>query len=270
LLAEGRYAEGLTLYEARSEIAGAPSPRPALPFAEWRGGPVAGKRLLVWPEQGFGDKIGWSRFIRALQAAGAHVSVLAEPGLVRLFQQNFTAPIISASGAVELPDVDGWVFYGSLPLRLGVRLETLSGRPYLSAPPRRIPGVSIGVVTRGDPRHRNDANRSLPDWAADALLGLPGAARLHPGDLGVRDFWDTAQVIAGLDLVITVDTAVAHLAGALGRPVWVLIPAQGTDWRWMRDRTDSPWYASARLFRQPAPGDWESVLTQVRAALDGH
>jgi hypothetical protein len=267
LLREGRYAEGLPLFEARSQIPGGPSPKPALPFPEWRGEDIAGKHLLVWPEQGFGDKLMWSRFIPDLQVRGARVSALAEPGLVRLFTQNFTADILAASGPVELPEADVWALYGSLPLRLGVALETLSGRPYLAAPPRAVPGAAIGVVTQGAPRHPNDANRSLPAWAAEELLDLPGALRLHHGDLGIGDFWDTAQLVAGLDLVITVDSAVAHLAGALGKPVWILLPAQGTDWRWMQGRDDSPWYASARLFRQPSPGDWGPVLAMVRTAL---
>jgi len=267
LLAEGRYAEGLPLYEARSEIPGGPSAKPDLPFPEWRGEDLAGKRLLVWPEQGFGDKIMWSRFIPMLQARGARVSVLAEPGLVRLFAQNFHAEIIAAGGTVELPEADFWVLYGSLPLRLGIELGDLTGAPYLAAPPRALPGALIGVVTGGEPRHPNNANRSLPPAAAEALLALPGAVRLHYGDHGITDFWDTAQLVGGLSLVVTVDSAVAHLAGALGKPVWILLPPVGVDWRWLQDRDDSPWYASARLFRQALPGDWSPALTAVRSAL---
>ena len=105
-----------------------------------------------------------------------------------------------------------------------------------------------------------------PPEAAAALTALPGAVSLEPDATGARDFWDTASVIAGLDLVIAVDTSVAHLAGALGKPVWVLLPVIGCDWRWAARA--SAWYPSARLFRQPAPGDWSSVLASVKAALE--
>jgi hypothetical protein len=167
----------------------------------------------------------------------------------------------------------------SLPHRLGVTLEDLpGGAAYLAAPhdrlmswrPRIGPGARIGVATRGNPRHPNDAHRSLTPEAAAFVLSLPGAVNLarDEGPLPLRDFADTAAVIEALDLVITVDTAVAHLAGAMGKPCWTLLPYIGVDWRWMHDeRTDSPWYPSMRLFRQPAAGDWASVLRMVAQEL---
>jgi ADP-heptose:LPS heptosyltransferase len=113
-----------------------------------------------------------------------------------------------------------------------------------------------------------DAVRSLPPGITAQLLDLPGAVDLRPESTGARDFYDTASIIAGLDLVISVDTSVAHLTGAMGRPVWVLIPHL-SDWRWVSPENDNPWYPSARLFRQSSPGDWGGVVERVKAALAG-
>ena len=144
--------------------------------------------------------------------------------------------------------------------------DALPNAPYLSAAPVRAPG-RIGVMTTGNPNHTNDANRSLPPALAQRLLRLPGATSLALADTGASDFADTAAIIAGLDLVITVDTAVAHLAGALGRPVWILIPSIMTDWRWMEGRTDSPWYPSATLYRQSNAGDWAPEIARIETAV---
>ncbi|MBL8556316.1 MAG: hypothetical protein JNL41_18725, partial [Phenylobacterium sp.] len=143
---------------------------------------------------------------------------------------------------------------------------TLPSAPYLRAATRPA-GGRIGVATRGNPGHSNDAHRSLPADVAAELLALPGAMSLEPEATGAKDFAETAAIVAGLDLVIAVDTAVAHLAGALGRPAWILLPRIFTDWRWMEGRADSPWYPTARLFRQASPGDWSAVLAEVRRTL---
>jgi hypothetical protein len=257
LLSEGRYAEGWPLYENRE--------RPDLWFPAWQGEDLTGRRLMVWLDQGLGDKIMFSRFVPRLQETAAEVILVCEPALARLFATNFATPVVAASGAVELPDADVWIMYGSLPLRLGITLETLPSAPYLRAD--RIEhrdGARIGVVTRGGAGNPQDANRSIPPDLAGRLLSIPGAISLHYDDLGVGDFLDTAAVIAGLDLVISVDTAVAHLAGAMGKPVWILLPAAGVDWRWLHGRSDSPWYPSARVYRQPRPGDWSAVIDRVR------
>jgi hypothetical protein len=123
------------------------------------------------------------------------------------------------------------------------------------------------VATKGDPEHRANHLRCLPEPLAAQLRALPGAISLHPEDTGVADFYETAQIVAGLDLVITVDTSVAHLAGAMGKPVWVLLSSVWTDWRWQKDRTKSALYPSARLYRQDVPGDWAGVLQRVMADL---
>ncbi|MBS0331803.1 MAG: hypothetical protein JSS35_03470, partial [Proteobacteria bacterium] len=151
----------------------------------------------------------------------------------------------------------------------GLSLEQIPKAPYLR-PPAGAPaeGGGVGVLTRGRPEHPNDANRSLGPEAAARLLALPGARSLHPDDTGAADFADTAALIAPLDLVISVDTAVAHLAAAMGKPTWILLPAFMNDWRWMEARSDSPWYPTARLFRQPAmDSGWSPVLDDVEAAF---
>ena len=114
----------------------------------------------------------------------------------------------------------------------------------------------------------NDQNRSLPAELGVELLALPGAVDLDPAATGAIDFQETAEIMAGLDRVICVDTAAAHLAGALGRPVSILLPWRNADWRWMRERTDSPWYPTARLYRQPVDGDWRTPLDLVRRDLE--
>lgn len=267
LLSQGRLAEGFALMEARHEH---PNMRkPELPFAEWRGGPLAGKRLLIWPEQGFGDQIQYARFAPVLKAMGADVTLLCRGGLVRLFAASLGVRVLAAEGAVEFPDPDYWVMQGSLAARLGCTLETLPSQPYLRAPepwPPLGPGFKVGLKTRGNPGHDNDANRSLPEATAARLEGLPGRMlSLEPADTGARDFAETAAIIDQLDLVISVDTSVAHLAGAMGKPCWVLLPAHETDWRWMLERSDSPWYPSMRLFRQRPGKGWDPVIDRVAA-----
>jgi len=265
LLGQGRFAEGFELFEARHELPG--MGKPALPFPEWRGEPVAGRRLLIWPEQGFGDQIQFARFAPVLKAMGAEVTLVCAPALARLFSASLGVTVVAAEGEVAFEDPDGWVMAGSLAGRLGVTVETIPGEPYLRAPEPRAAhqaGLRVGLMARGNPAHANDANRSLPSADAGGLATLPGEViALDPTATGARDFADTAAIVAGLDLVISVDTAVAHLAGAMGRPCWVLLPAVETDWRWMRERADSPWYPSMRLFRQRPGEGWGPVVERV-------
>ena len=269
LLGQGRLAEGFREHDAWRRVADPglrAAPDVGLPL--WSGEPLAGKGVLVWGEEGFGDQIMHARFAALVREAGAEVIWVCHPAMARLVREGLGMAAVAGKGALAIEGADYVAPSSRLPL---VFMQTLSApppAPYLRLPtPNRVEGLSLGVMTRGNPDHDNDRNRSLPREAAAELTGLPGAVSLAPEETGARDFWDTAGIIAGLDLVITVDTAVAHLAGALGKPVWVLLPAIGCDWRWLRNRSDSPWYGSMRLFRQRTPGDWTDVVAEVRAAL---
>jgi hypothetical protein len=265
VLAQGDYREGAQLYEARFETGLVSDP--GLPFPRWRGEPIDGKRVLIWPEQGFGDQIMFARFVPQLQRRGCDVTLICPPNLEQLFRQSLDVRVVAASGAVEFPDPDVWLWSSSLLAASGATIDTLPSAPYLRAEPIDRRRGRIGVVTRGSPSHGNDQHRSLPDELAWRLREIEGALSLAPADSGARSMAETASIVAGLDLVITVDTSVAHLAGALGKPVWILLPAYGTDWRWLRDRADTPWYPTARLFRQRTKGDWAPVVAEVTAAL---
>jgi len=271
LMAQGQYAEGWTHYESRHEVPALALPSAtAFPFPQWNGEDLTGKRIAIFPEQGFGDHIQFARFVPQMQTAGAEVILLTRAELVRLFEHSFPgANVVAAVGAVEFPDPDFWAMAGGLVGRLGVTLETLPAQPYLRTPasaPGLPPGFKIGVQLRGNPHHSNDANRSLPpEVAAQLRTSLPGhVLGLDPAETGAQDFAETAAIIDQLNLVITVDTSVAHLAGALGRPCFVLLPHLGTDWRWLRDRNDSPWYPSLRLYRRGLEdADWSATLDRL-------
>jgi tetratricopeptide (TPR) repeat protein len=261
---------------------------------EWVGERLQGAPLLVHAEQGIGDTIQFARFLPHLKALGAGpVTLLVQPGLARL--------LAGVSGVERIleADADCLPFDRRIPLldlgaRVGSTPATLDGGPYLAADPVRAtrwrsliagPGRRVGLVWRGRPEHANDRNRSTEAASLRPLLDLPGFAWFSlqlgmteaeraalPGvtDLSehLTDWSETAAAIATLDLVVTVDTSVAHLAGALGRPIWILLPF-APDWRWMLKRSDSPWYASARLFRQSTRGDWPGVIDEVGTALMG-
>jgi hypothetical protein len=271
LMSQGQYAEGWRLYESRHQNPALQLPTAAaLPFPQWQGESLAGKRIVIFPEQGFGDHIQFARFIPQMQADGAEVTVLTRPELVTLFVHSFPdVNVMAAVGAVEFPDPHFWAMGGGLVGRLGVTLQTLPSKPYLKTPaiwPPLPAGFKIGVQLRGNPHHKNDINRSLPPEAAAQLRAeLPGQViSLEPAATGAQDFAQTAALIEQLDLVIAVDTSVAHLAGALGRRCFVLLPAYDTDWRWLRDRSDSPWYPSLRLYRRDLDdADWTPTLGRL-------
>jgi hypothetical protein len=293
LLRQGRWEEGWLLLDARDWLVAL---QDHLRLPRWDGGSLAGRRILVGVEAGHGDMIQFCRYCDQLKAAGAaRVGVLCHPGLVALFGGLRGADeIIPLDRDFDRDDWDAWAAPLSLPLHFRTTVDTVpAALPYLAPDRDRIarlapllaaaPGESkVGLVWKGNPRFESDAARSLPGVATLApLLGVPGVRwfSLQKGEGGlmegitdlapaIEDFADTAALIAGLDLVITVDTACAHLAGALGKPCWVLLPAWMPDWRWLADRTDTPWYPRVmRLFRQRRDGAWDEVINDVAAAL---
>ncbi|MBW8812517.1 MAG: tetratricopeptide repeat protein [Caulobacterales bacterium] len=254
----GRDAEGWRLYQARDERRNSLANR--LGFPEWQGEPLDGKRLFIWVEQGLGDQIFAARFVPLVRAA--QVTLVTWPELAPLFQ-GFPATIVPRTDPVSVsPEFDYW----TLPLSLPQWVSPVPC-PYLSAQPRPS-GGRIGVMWKGN--DRPDPNRSLPASLAQRLLDLPGAISLQPEDTGVRDFRETAEIVAGLDCVVTIDTSVAHLTGALGKPGFVLLQKDQADWRWREAAPGvAAWYPSLRLIRQPSQGDWHGAIDAVLAALDG-
>ncbi|MBU1376847.1 MAG: hypothetical protein KKE02_03565 [Alphaproteobacteria bacterium] len=269
LLANGAWREGLAHYEARYRLPGLTSPVGG-GVPEWRGEPLAGRHILVTHEQGHGDQISFARFLAPLRTAGAgRITLTCAVSLARLFGQleavDDVIPIgVAQHKVIDPPDL--WIRGGSLPLRLGLAEAEIPAAPYLMAAPRPQ-AVRVGVVTNGNPDFADDHHRSLPPALAAEVRALRGVMSLAPDATGAGDFLDTAEIVAGLDLVITTCTAVAHLAGAMGKPTWVMLSAVRPDWRWTATGTRTPWYPSATLYRQPAPGDWRSVLDRIAADL---
>ncbi|MBL8554301.1 MAG: hypothetical protein JNL41_08485 [Phenylobacterium sp.] len=251
LLQRGAYAEGWRLYEYRGVLPRGPR-QPQLSFPQWRGGPV--KSLVVLPEQGFGDQLLFARWLPVLARRGIAATLVTPPALAGLLAP-LAEEVIPVEGEVRIPPRDAWVYAGSLPL-----LTALDDPPPCLAPGRG--GGGIGLMLRGGAQF--DGLRSLTPQAAARLRPL--GRSLHPDDTGAPDFLTTAAIVAGLDLVITVDTSVAALAAAMGKPAWVMLRRQA-DWRWGQASDQAPLFPGARLFRQTRDGDWDGVVDAVLAAL---
>lgn len=290
----GRFADGWANYAERERMAAFRTGDHPGPRAEaWHGQDLEGKTILVADDQGHGDAIQFFRYLPLLKALGpGRITLRSFAPLVRLLAE--AAPY--ADVVAGLPDdarFDYRCTSSSLPRRFGTTLGTIPGAvPYLRPPSRRgrfagrggARRLQVGLAWSGDERHMRDHLRSIPAGLFLTLADVPGV-RFHSLQWTVRpldlpaldarpaidrrvehavDFADSAALAAGLDLVITVDTAVAHLAGALGRPVWVLLHV-APDWRWLTERTDSPWYPTARLFRV-APGEWGAAAREAPGA----
>ncbi len=298
LLALGDYGRGFAEYEWRWKRTGMPPPRDfGRPF--WLGDvPLAGKTILVHSEQGLGDTVQFARYVPMLAQAGAKVVLEVHAELKSLLARLEGAVQVVARGEV-LPAFDLHCPLGTLPLAFKTELSRVpAGIPYLRADGSRIAqwrarlaavvSPRVALVWAGNPQHINDRHRSIAlaalkplvdagksgfvslqreMRAADAEVLKAVPAVLHLGD-GLADLDDTAAILALCDLVISVDTSVAHLAGAMGRPTWVLLPFS-PDWRWTLDGEHSPWYPAARLYRQARAGDWGGVIAQLRTELAG-
>jgi cytochrome c-type biogenesis protein CcmH/NrfG len=295
LLIAGDYAKGFAEFEWRWATPGmAPH---GLTAPQWRGANPAGKTILLHHEGGFGDTLHFIRYATALSASGATIIARVQTPLHSLLQRSFPS-ITFLPEAAQPPPHDLQCPLLSLPHAFGTTLENMpSATPYLTPCPAKtaawtttLPhhGKKIGLVWAGAPwlgqaqfRAMN-ARRSIPPGNLAPLANIPGlhvinlqhgAAAAHPPPIDlfdpmphIADFDDTAALIANLDLVIAVDTAVAHLAGALGKPVW-LLSRYDACWRWLANRTSTPWYPSMRIYRQDDPGDWTGVIGRIARDL---
>ncbi|PZQ64174.1 MAG: hypothetical protein DI570_06390 [Phenylobacterium zucineum] len=259
LLQNGEYAQGWAHYEARHALL----PRATAPLPEWRGEPLAGKRILIIAEQGLGDQVLWARFVPLLRGQAAEVGLAVARFLVPLFD-GLADRVFNAQSFEDMP-YDVWASMGSVPRWLGAGPADVTA-PYISRPiPAGAPS-GVGLMLDGGDRNPNPAR--LPPPAVGARIrALAPFTDLAPQASGAADFGRTADLIAGLERVVSVDTSVAHVAGAMGKPCHVLLPRPARDWyaNWHDDRT--PWYPSLRTIRQPTAGDWDGVLAALDAAL---
>ena len=296
-LLRGKYQQGFKRYRARfKDVGGLKRPNFARPV--WQGESLSGKTILVQDEQGFGDTLMLARYLPLMKAQGAKILFSVHPVLQPFFdgwQMPDGVPVIERLlvHGDKIGDYDLHCSVFDLPYCFDTTLETIPAQvPYLPEPEPAagcaLPDTGqlrIGIVWGGSPLHLNDARRSVPlpvfarlfdnknlkffslnrDLKAGDAEALPS---YHVTDLAPRlkTFKDAARFIMQMDLVITCDTATAHLAGGLGKPVWILLPF-APDWRWLTDRQDTPWYRQARLFRQPRTGDWQTIIEQASEAL---
>ncbi len=296
-LLKGEFSEGWPLYESRWEAEDFTSPRRSFSQPTWDGASLEGRTLLIHAEQGFGDSVQFVRYATLAAECGGPVIVECPAPLRAVFSTVNGISRVVTSGT-RLPHFDVQIPMMSLPQVFGTHLETIPRDvPYIAADAVRCdfwrewlcekgPSRKVGLAWAGRPTHNGDRMRSmhlrqlLPlmevagvefvslqfDRGLEQIAELPAGRRVHDPRGNIADFAGTTALISQLDLVIAVDTAVAHLAGALGKPVWVLLPF-APDWRWMLGREDSPWYPTMRLFRQERIGEWDAVIAKVRDQL---
>jgi len=291
LLVQGDFERGWEEMEWRWRLPGVS----LTPFEQplWAGESLAGRRILLWAEQGFGDTTQFVRFAAGLKPLGATVILECQPALARLMRSCPGVDEVVSFGS-PLPTFDVHAPLQRLPWILRTTLASIPAEaPYLEADPELVErwrsrlapyhGLKVGLVWAGNPRQVSNRSRSLDPAQLAPVLSVPGVSwfglqkesgtGLQPvasqyTDLGAEltDFSETAGALANVDLLITVDTAAAHLAGALARPVWTLLSCP-FDYRWLMDHEDSPWYPTMRLFRQRSAGEWSPVVARVERAL---
>jgi hypothetical protein len=297
LLRYGRFREGWQKYEARYRTQANQNLQRSFAQPRWQGEPLLGRTILLHAEQGLGDALQFVRYAPLVAARGGSVILELYAEVAPLVMQMPGIAQVVSSGSA-LPAFDLHCSLLSLPLVFGTDLDSIPATvPYLAVPEDRIRrwrarlgprrALRVGIAWSGNPVHRDDARRSIPFDTFSALLTDRPEVEFHVVQTQMRDadraalmrwphvrdpagrlldFADTGALVSLMDVVITVDTSVAHLAGALDRPVWLLL-ANLADWRWLLQRDDSPWYPSFWLFRQSQRGDWASVLTTVAGQL---
>ena len=293
-LARGDFASGWRSHEWRWGLNKPSSPNPNFLEPQWHGEPLNGDRILLHAEQGLGDCIQFLRYLPMVRAAGGAIVLEVPAALRRIAARLPDLAELIVSGEPR-PSFDWHCPLMSLPLAFGTNLGTIPAQvPYLPIPqeaqtgalalPRTAEGLRVGLAWAGNPKHLKDRSRSIPFPLFEPLLQVTGvnffslqvgkaaeqlfASNAKITDLApaVVDMADTAAQIAQLDLVISVDTSVAHLTGALGKPLWLLLSSDA-DWRWLMQREDKPWYPTARLFRQATFGDWKGVIDRAASLL---
>jgi tetratricopeptide (TPR) repeat protein len=296
LLTLGQLREGWIQHEFRWYEEPNLSKRPKFAQPPWVGQNLVGKTILLRSEQGAGDIMQFARFAAPLKSMGA-TTILQVPDEIRDLAEGFDGVDRVVASSTPAPAFDYYISVMSIPAVLETELATIPAKvPYLRVDPAKLKawraridgwGLKVGLVWAGNPAHLRDQFRSLPFdllcplWEVQGVQYFSLQKQPRPGDvakfppeitmidLGPKfaDFGDTAAAIAQLDLILCVDTAVAHLAGALGKPVWLMLPEIG-DFRWLLDREDSPWYPTMRLFRQRQLGEWGDVIARVKVALE--
>jgi tetratricopeptide (TPR) repeat protein len=297
-LLKGDYNLGWKYYEARWRYEHMAGIKPNLPRPEWTGQDIKDKTILLVGEQGLGDQIQFLRFAANLQSAGAKIKLVLSAGVKPLFPAPAGNVIGIYGPGEDLGEYDYWIPMMSVPRVIGVTLKNLAHNlQYIAAEPAKAQAwatrlgakkrMRIGVCWSGRKDSWIHNHKAMPvekmaelikrnpehQWinlqmdATEEELAVITAAGAESFPGTVQDFSDTAGLMHHLDLVISVDTANAHLAGAMGRPVWIPLNAYGNCWRWLLRREDSPWYPSARLYRQPVMGDWDSVINRMHKFL---